>query len=1600
MKRWTRARTGLLTIGLLLIVSLAAGPAVSQQQAFVTPGPNVNVIGVTPQPGILRIPDLFRKQQNEPSCVQATDNPADVFCGFNDCRASDWAEVQGDCWIGVAQSSDFGETWTSRLAPGYLGHPYSLGMGFAADPSVAEIPGNSPGLMLLTYIASFRESDQGVIAVQRYVQSPREDGERYLPEDRPPTIIATGSEGRFHDKVASLFIANEDDPQSTTTELVDAEGIAEAVAVERVNGIHIVAYSVFTGNGDSVKILAQRSLDGGKTYAKAKKISEELNTVTGVHLSHVPGKGVSLTYRRRQDSNDSDAVVQSFSSNFGQTWSKTQPIFEICPHDQQASGNSARMFSFPWGANDGERYWVFVADKVDPATGEHIAAQGNCTEVAGAPPGTFPGVPRIVGMSSLDGKNWFGSAENPSEPFILDFNGGIGYQVFPFAQGVKNRVDVAWWDTREEEALRELPDGTELPLIYDYVTSNGARVFRKASIYMTRIRGCSATTPQGACTPSQPTDAGLVSPVRISNYQTALLNGVLQEVEANPLNLRTHSSGRLAFNGDYGAMGTPRFRRLPSGKVIQNSLPQQPGETNFVPNENMFLAWGDNRDVFGDFVANPADPNAQFLYSPPVNATPSLQARRELPAQPEKLLAEKTADGEADLKAAGEPDDELGLPSNADTVACSAAQNFSRSRDSNVYGSLVEDVPSMIALTQARQMNLTQRMFPLVISNPGTAQPGASFCLQIANQPPDYGDGAGSGRASFDPLPARNDPNLFVAPRELLDVLVPPQSSASRAVFVTSSDATTRITVNAYTGSCPIGPSSQLISSVQVGNGQLFDPLFCQQNPANPACLPVAENETHNVVFAEQGGFQAPALQAPSLQAGALLGAPSLQAEGLLAPSFQADGVETPSLQAPSFQAMTFAANNLISPSLQAPSLQAPSLQAALADPGDDQHVFYQDLTRIVTASANVTTTYSADIAVVGLNPDETWVELFVWQPNVHTTTGIDPDTGDCLALPEADNKVIARAELGSPSLQASSLNDVTLPFAFSPENQNPYAGEISFPGRPGDQIAVTVRLWVTGSAKETVDRLFECSTAETPPADCLPQEIENGSFLLTPLGLAAHGCSGTDVNNDDPTVDCISAGSEKITPPDLFPPVFSPQDGGSVSFEAESPDGALVNTPGTVPEGITVTDADPDVQVFCTSPTVVLNDGTTQFPFGDTIVSCTATDTAGNQSNADITISIIDTVAPVITVPADITGVEATGPDGAPVAFVVTATDTTNTAIACSIPDGSGGMTPVTSGDTFPVGTTTVTCTATDQGGNTATDTFDVTVSDTGSPTITVPAPITQEATGPDGATVNFNVTAVDVVDLDVSIECTPDSGSIFALGVTTVTCTATDDAGNTDTASFNVTVEDTTPPQFDPPLADVTVSAGEPAVFTATATDLVDTAVDVQCTIDDGATVVVSGHIFPQGVTEVTCTASDDGRFGDGAGPPNSTTDSFLVTVQLGATGVTTNKKNPRTATSIPLFWAWLDENGVPVDVGTGNQTIEITDCVNPPTIVVNEDPGSSGFQQMPDNSWQYNWQAVDNFGNPLPASNQGGGTPYCITVTLVTTGQQQFGFVPLRP
>jgi HYR domain len=187
----------------------------------------------------------------------------------------------------------------------------------------------------------------------------------------------------------------------------------------------------------------------------------------------------------------------------------------------------------------------------------------------------------------------------------------------------------------------------------------------------------------------------------------------------------------------------------------------------------------------------------------------------------------------------------------------------------------------------------------------------------------------------------------------------------------------------------------------------------------------------------------------------------------------------------------------------------------------------------------------------------------------------------------------------------------------------------------------------------------------------------------------------------------------------------------------------------------------------------------------------------------------------------------------------------------------------------TFPLGATTVRCSASDPQGNTARGSFVVRVVDTTAPKLTVPSPLTVEATGPAGAKAQFAASARDIVDRRPRVSCTPSSGATFPIGATTVRCSAQDASGNRASASFTVTVVDTTPPVLSLP-ANRTVQAtstnGATVGYAASASDLVDGPVAPSCA-------PASGALFPVGTTTVACTARD--------ARGNQSSGSFTVTV-----------------------------------------------------------------------------------------------------------------------
>ena len=198
-------------------------------------------------------------------------------------------------------------------------------------------------------------------------------------------------------------------------------------------------------------------------------------------------------------------------------------------------------------------------------------------------------------------------------------------------------------------------------------------------------------------------------------------------------------------------------------------------------------------------------------------------------------------------------------------------------------------------------------------------------------------------------------------------------------------------------------------------------------------------------------------------------------------------------------------------------------------------------------------------------------------------------------------------------------------------------------------------------------------------------------------------------------------------------------------------------------------------------NPTTITQSPPGPYPLGLTTVTLTVSDDQGASSQCTATVTVRDNTPPTITCPVNVVTTTAPGQCSAVVNYAAptTSDNCPGATVSCNPPSGS----------TFPKGTTTAACTATDASGNTAICSFTVTVNDNEKPTITCPANMAVPCSIDLLVPVTFSVTASDNCDPSATVTSTPASGSGFPVGTTAVTSTARDASGNFSSCSFTVT-------------------------------------------------------------------------------------------------------------------------------------------------------------------------------------------------------------------
>lgn len=291
-------------------------------------------------------------------------------------------------------------------------------------------------------------------------------------------------------------------------------------------------------------------------------------------------------------------------------------------------------------------------------------------------------------------------------------------------------------------------------------------------------------------------------------------------------------------------------------------------------------------------------------------------------------------------------------------------------------------------------------------------------------------------------------------------------------------------------------------------------------------------------------------------------------------------------------------------------------------------------------------------------------------------------------------------------------------------------------------------------------------ATATDDKDGSVPVTAVPPSGSMFPLGTTVVGLAAADAAGN------TASASFTVTVQDTTPPVITAP--ANLTAEATSAAGAAVSYSASAY----------DLVDNSTAVAGAPGSGST-FPLGTTPVALTSSDSHGNTAAKSFQVTVRDTTAPALNVPASQT-LEATSAAGATAEFAASASDAVGvTALTYSAASGS----------TFPLGTTPVTVTARDAAGNAAAGSFAITVQDTTAPALTVPANQVLEATSAAGATATFAASATDAVGV-TALTYSAASGSTFPLGTTTVVVTAKDAAGNATTGAFTVTVRDTTAP------------------------------------------------------------------------------------------------------------------------------------------------------------------------------------------------------------
>jgi hypothetical protein len=798
------------------LVALACAGLTGGAGAEVIPGRNVNMVSGTDWPG----GDPFLQRQNEGSMAASTRNPLHLLAGGNDYRTVDIpglpeGRLVGDAWHGLFWSRDGGHKWSSTLLPGYpqdntpegLASPLK-GLEAGAD---AVLRSGTNGLVYYAGIAFNRAAipenargtgKEGKLFVARFIDdNAKETGNPFRPLGI--SVAGLGNEELFLDKPWLAV----DVPRFDAATCV-IPGAGEIPTQQFKAGNVYLSYTAVSGEPTNLKtrLFFTRSRDCGKTWSEPVRLTDGKTVDQGTVIAIQPLTGwVYVAWRRIDPVKRTAAFLLAISIDGGRSFSRPITIENLPPYTlQDGVTNVASVF---------EQGTSIVSFRTTGFPALTVDALG-VVYAAWSERGVGPrGDARIVVKRSPGGLFWWWPAERANR------SDERGHELMPSLLYHGGRILLVHYTLAEDHTVGILtPAGggafTEARQLAGDLAApaDPTKVFREF---------VADTAPGGLkrrhtmdvwVREAEPTlcdfDLDFTSSRRVSQYYFGDVGGAeagtIRQLQFNPPNLPLYQcqgdpANCVAFIGDYVDLaGGAAF--VPKGLGWTYNLDRRRAGIAHV-------IWTDNRDV------RPPPPGKTWAdYTPPVSpfsaTLPSQSLFDPLQERPQCVP------GDPGFTTAGMRNQNLYTSRLTEGLVATSPQNAK---------------PLGFGVLPGGQTVLLQRSFVVVVQN--TSDALRTFRLTIRNQP---SDGPPTGRASFLQFPEPGLPD----PLTELFLNVGARSSATRTVFVTSTDPDTAITVDVQEATAPGGdvipPEAGGLLATVVLNPDITNPDITNPDITNP----------------------------------------------------------------------------------------------------------------------------------------------------------------------------------------------------------------------------------------------------------------------------------------------------------------------------------------------------------------------------------------------------------------------------------------------------------------------------------------------------------------------------------------------------------------------------------------------------------------------------------------------------------------------------------------------------------------------------------------------------------------------------------------------